>query len=110
MFTSPLTTGISLVLYACIPTACSHSLCEFICALAMLCFRDLVFLVSSTTAGSESFCLLFQSSLRYERKDLMETAYLGLNVLGCLSIYTSPGFGSLYSFSSIARGRFYDNG
>lgn len=79
MSTSPVSAGVPSGLDLRRSCACWHSLCEFICARALLGLEDLVSLVFPL-ALTFSLPPLLQSSLISEGKDLIETSHLGMHV------------------------------
>jgi len=85
---------------------CGWALCEFICLLVLLCLQGLVSMVPSILSGSCSFCLLF-CTVSDTLHNLVETSFLGLNILWSLTFCLCSDYG--YFFSSARGQTFFDD-
>ena len=89
--------------------ACCHDLYVFIRILVLLSLECLNYSVYSVPSGSYTpLSPLSQSTLTPNRRDLMETALLELNIPSSFTLIIMSGCGSLYLFSS-STGRSFCN-
>ena len=89
------------------PSACCHSLCEFLCTPVLLFFLG----VLHSQWILQSFYFLFHTlAWALSRRDLMETSHLVLSFPRSLTLYTMSSCGSLCLLPSTVGGSVCDDG